>query len=134
MKNACSRQAGLPEPVNFRGIKLGVMVCEDMWTPDAAAYLKKQGAGILLVPNGSPYESDKLGERQQLARARVKETGLPLAYLNQIGGQDELVFDGASFVLDAEGKCVAQADAWAEDLLLTQWNAGNRLHAGSGHG
>jgi NAD+ synthase len=113
----------LPEPIIFKGHKLGVLVCEDMWTPDAAAHLKKQGAQVLLVLNGSPYESDKLGERQFLARARVKETGLPLVYLNQIGGQDELVFDGTSFVLDAQGKTIAQAEAWTEDLLFTQWNA-----------
>jgi NAD+ synthase len=114
--------ASLATPMDFRSYRLGVMICEDMWTPDAAAHLKKQGAQILLVPNGSPYESDKQDERQKLARARVKETGLPLAYLNQIGGQDERVFDGASFVLDAQGQCVAQAAAWEEDLLLTQWN------------
>jgi len=112
----------LPEPVEFRGVKLGILVCEDMWTPDAAVHLKKQGAQILLVPNGSPYESDKGGERQKLARARAKETGLPLVYVNQIGGQDELVFDGASFVLDAQGHYSAQAKAWEEDFLLTRWD------------
>jgi NAD+ synthase len=114
--------APLPNPVDFRGIKLGIMVCEDMWTPDASAQLTKHGAQIFLVPNGSPYESDKLGQRQQLARARVKETGLPLVYVNQTGGQDELVFDGASFMLDAQGKCVAQAAAWEEDFVITHWN------------
>jgi NAD+ synthase len=116
----------LPMPIDFRGLKLGIMVCEDMWTPDATAHLKKQGAQILLVPNGSPYESDKLGERQKLAQARAKETGLPLIYLNQIGGQDELVFDGASFVLDAQGKSIAQAKPWKEDLVFIEWN-GNSL-------
>ena len=111
-----------PAPIDFRGLKLGVLVCEDMWTLAAAGELKKRGAQILLIPNGSPYESGKLGERMQLARARIKETGLPLVYLNQIGGQDELVFDGASFVLDKDGKCTAQAEAWAEDLLITRWD------------
>ena len=85
-------------------------------------HLAARGAQIFLVPNGSPYESDKQDERQKLARMRVKETGLPLVYLNQIGGQDELVFDGASFVLDAQGNCVAQAAAWEEDILFTQWD------------
>ena len=112
--------APLPDPIVFRGIKLGVMICEDMWTPKAAEYLKKQGAQILLVPNGSPYESDKQDERQTLARLRVKETALPLIYLNQLGGQDELVFDGESFVLDAQGKCVVQARAWTEELVVTR--------------
>jgi len=116
--------APLPEPILFRGFKLGVLICEDMWTPNAAAHLKDLGAQILLVPNSSPSESGKLDERHELARARVKETGLPLVYLNQIGGQDELVFDGASFVLDAGKNIVAQADAWAEDSLLIRLNAG----------
>ncbi|HUY69294.1 MAG TPA: NAD+ synthase, partial [Alphaproteobacteria bacterium] len=113
----------LPAPVDFRGLKLGVMICEDMWTPDAALHLKRHGAQILLVPNGSPYESGKPGERMTLAQARVKETGLPLVYVNQAGGQDELVFDGASFVLDAKGEIAAQAKAWDEDFLLTHWQA-----------
>jgi len=112
----------LPSPVAFKGLKLGIMVCEDMWTKDAAAQLKQQGAQIFLVPNGSPYESDKLDERQTFARARVKETGLPLVYVNQVGGQDELVFDGASFVLDAHGTTVVQLPAWSEDIQLTHWN------------
>jgi len=107
----------LLEPMTFRGVKLGVMICEDMWTPAAATHLKKQGAQIFLVPNGSPYESGKQDQRRELAQQRVKETGLPLVYLNQIGGQDELVFDGESFVLDAAGKCIVQAKAWQEDLV-----------------
>lgn len=115
-------QAGpLPDPILFRGVKLGVMVCEDMWTPTAAAALAKKGAEILLVPNGSPYETGKLAEREKVAQRRVRETGLPLVYLNQIGGQDELVFDGASFVLDKNGVCVARAKAWAEDLILQKY-------------
>ena len=114
----------LPEPMAFRGIKLGVMVCEDMWKPEVAAHLKKRGAQILLVPNGSPYESGKQEERQTLAGQRVKETGLSLVYLNQFGGQDELVFDGESFVLDSDGGCVVQVKAWSEDLVVTQWEVG----------
>lgn len=112
----------LPAPVHFRDLKLGVIICEDMWSPPAAKLLRERGAQIFLVPNASPYETGKLEERQALARARVKETGLPLVYLHQIGGQDELVFDGASFVLDGEGKCVVQAPAWSEDLIVTEWN------------
>jgi NAD+ synthase len=113
----------LPSVVDFRGHKLGIMICEDMWTPPAAHHLKAEGAEVLLVPNGSPYESDKHDERRILARARIKETGLPLVYLNQVGGQDELVFDGASFILDAAGCDIAQAKAWEEDFLLTEWDA-----------
>ncbi|MDX2029006.1 MAG: NAD+ synthase [Alphaproteobacteria bacterium] len=112
----------LPEPIEFQGLKLGIMICEDMWTPAAAAHLKKRGAQILLVLNGSPYEFNKQNKRQSLAQARVQETGLALVYLNQVGGQDELIFDGESFVLDTQGQCMAQAEAWSEDFLLTQWN------------
>ncbi|MFX7571067.1 nitrilase-related carbon-nitrogen hydrolase, partial [Acinetobacter baumannii] len=83
----------------FKGVRLGVPICEDIWTPDVVECLAETGAEILLVPNGSPYEDDKLDTRLNLAVARVRESGLPLAYVNQVGGQDELVFDGASFVL-----------------------------------
>jgi len=110
----------LPAPMDFRGYKLGVMVCEDMWTPLAAAHLKKQGAQILMTPHGSPYELGKWEKRMNLARARVQETGLPLIFLNQLGGQDELVFDGTSFVLDAQGECVIQAKSLEEDLVFVE--------------
>ncbi|MGE3624510.1 MAG: nitrilase-related carbon-nitrogen hydrolase, partial [Bdellovibrionales bacterium] len=114
--------AALPEPVSFRGVKLGVLVCEDNWTPAAAGHLGKQGAQILVVPNGSPYETAKHAWRQDISHARIRETGLPLVYVNQVGGQDELVFDGGSFVLDAGGRCMAQAASWAEDMLITHWS------------
>ena len=92
----------MPGPIDFRGIRLGVPICEDIWTPDVVECLVESGAEILLVPNGSPYETDKVDERINRAVARVTETGLPLVYVNQVGGQDELVFDGASFVLNGE--------------------------------
>jgi len=115
-------QAGpLPGPINVRGVRLGVMICEDMWTPDAAETLAESGAEILLVPNGSPFETDKLDERLQLAVARVTETGLPLVYLNQVGGQDELVFDGASFVLQADCALAGQLPAFESALAITRW-------------
>ncbi|HYH36863.1 MAG TPA: NAD+ synthase [Azospirillum sp.] len=114
----------LPGPINFRGVRLGVMVCEDMWTLDAAETLAETGAEILIVPNGSPYEADKLDRRLHLAVQRVTETGLPLLYVNQVGGQDELVFDGASFALDGDRTLKAQAPSFAEHLLLTRWERG----------
>ena len=89
----------LPGPMNFRGVRLGVMVCEDMWTGDVTECLEESGAEMLVVLNGSPFETDKGDERLNLAVARVGESGLPLIYVNQVCGQDELVFDGASFVL-----------------------------------
>jgi NAD+ synthase len=105
-------------------LRIGGMVCEDMWTGDVAEALGESGAEILIVPNGSPFEHDKQDVRLNLAVARVTETGLPLIYCNQVGGQDELVFDGASFVLDADRRLVAQAKAFEEDLLLTRWRRG----------
>jgi len=112
----------LPLPVEFKGAKLGVMTCEDMWFPDVTAHLKKHGAGILIVPNGSPYEFDKTHIRQQTAEQRVHESGLPLVYVNQIGGQDELVFDGASFVLDNKGKVLTQLPSHVEYVTTTIWD------------
>lgn len=111
----------LPEPVVFRGVRLGIMVCEDMWAPGVAAHLKQAGAQALIVLNGSPFEPAKQEYRHALARSRTQETGLPLAYINQTGGQDELIFEGASFVMDASGALRAQAKAWTEELLETTW-------------
>src|SRR5262249_34389339 len=93
----------------------------DMWTPDCAECLAESGAEILLVPNGSPYEHDKLDERIQLAVSRIVETGLPLVYVNQVGGQDELVFDGASFALDPDRTLRAQLPAFREHVGTTRW-------------
>ncbi len=115
----------LPGPVVFRGkIRLGVMICEDMWTADCAECLVESGAELLVVPNGSPYESDKPDERLDLAVARVGETDLPLVYVNRVGGQDELVFDGASFVLNADRGLAAQAPSFAEAVVTTRWSKG----------
>ncbi|OJX78268.1 NAD+ synthase [Magnetospirillum sp. 64-120] len=111
----------VPGPVQFRGVRLGVLVCEDMWYSDVAETLAECGAEILVVPNGSPFEMDKVGVRLERARARVAETNLPLVYVNQLGGQDELVFDGASFVLDAQGQVAVRLKSWAEQVVTTQW-------------
>lgn len=112
----------LPEPIDFRGVRIGVPICEDVWLPEVCAHLKAQGAEMLLTPNGSPYEIDKDDLRSTIvAAARVKETGLPMAYLNRVGGQDELVFDGASFVLNADGTMAHQLADWEEEIRLTRW-------------
>ena len=113
-------------PMNFREVRLGVMVCEDMWTPEVTETLGESGAEILLVPNGSPYEHGKHDQRIQLAGARSVESDLPIVYVNQVGGQDELVFDGASFALDADATLKAQLPAWQEAVALTRWRRGNR--------
>ena len=104
----------MPGPIAFRGVRLGVMICEDMWTQDVAETLEESGAELLIVPNGSPYEHDKLDQRLNLAVARVVESGLPLVYVNQVGGQDEIVFDGGSFVVGSDRHLKAQLPAWRE--------------------
>jgi NAD+ synthase len=111
----------LPEPIAFRGMKLGVPICEDIWTGDVCQSLARGGAELLIVPNGSPYWIGKQEVRYDVARLRVAETRLPLAYVNQVGGQDELVFDGASFVLNADGSVAVQMPAWEKALGVTEW-------------
>jgi len=114
----------LPGPVNFRGIRIGVPVCEDIWTGDVVECLAETGAEMLLVPNGSPYWRGKTEERFNIAASRVTESGLPLVYLNQVGGQDELVFDGASFILNADCSLACQLPAFEETIALTSWEKG----------
>jgi len=111
----------LPGPMSFRGVRLGVMICEDMWTSEVAECLAETGAELFVVPNGSPYEEGKTDARLNLAVARVTEFGLPLIYVNQLGGQDELVFDGSSFVLNADCAAPVQLPSFAERLTVTQW-------------
>jgi NAD+ synthase len=110
-----------PGPIQFKGVRLGVMVCEDMWQPDVTETLEESGAEILIVINGSPFEIDKSDIRLNLAVARITESKLPLMYVNQVGGQDELVFDGRSFVLGADRSLRAQSPAWEENVSLTNW-------------
>ena len=112
----------LPLPVDFKGARLGIMTCEDMWFPDVTTHLKKNGAEILIVPNGSPFEVGKTHVRLLIAQERVRENNLPLVYINQVGGQDELVFDGASFVLDSKGKVLTQLPSHEEYTSTTIWD------------
>ena len=111
----------LPEPIEFNGVKIGVPICEDIWEDIVCAHLAEAGAEMLLVPNGSPYELDKDERRQQLVRARALSTGLAIAYVNRVGGQDELAFDGSSFVVHPDGELVVQMADWDEGLLITDW-------------
>jgi NAD+ synthase len=111
----------LPGPVNFRGVRLGVMVCEDMWYPDVTECLQETGAEILVVPNGSPYELGKVDVRSQLAAQRVSESGLPLVYVNQVGGQDEIVFDGLSFVMNTDHTVPVRMAGWREGMTVSRW-------------
>lgn len=104
-----------PGPISFRGVRLGVPICEDTWTDEVCECLEETGAEILLVPNASPYNREKTEERMQLMISRVVETGLPFVYCNQVGGQDELVFDGASFALNHDRSLAMQLGQFAEE-------------------
>src|SRR5207302_1982634 len=111
----------LPEPIDFHGIKVGVPICEDIWTPRVTAHLAGAGAELLVVPNGSPFEAGKFSTRLELARSRAREANLPLAYVNQVGGQDELVFDGRSFVVNRNGELAVALEGWSECVAVTAW-------------
>jgi len=120
-------QAGpdLPGPVNFRGVRLGIPVCEDIWGDlGVCETLAESGAEILLVPNGSPYYRGKMDARQQVVLRQVIETGLPLVYANQLGGQDELVFDGASFAIQADKSLAFQMSQFEEAVDVSTWKRG----------
>ncbi|WP_340647323.1 NAD+ synthase [Phenylobacterium sp.] len=110
-----------PSVFEWKGVKLGVPVCEDIWAAGVCADLKAQGAEILLVPNGSPFRRLADTERMDVATARVAETGLPMVYVNEVGGQDELVFDGGSFALSARGEVVMRLPMFEEAVALTVW-------------
>jgi NAD+ synthase len=112
----------LPEVIEFRGVRLGLPICEDVWFPTVVAHLARRGAELLIVPNGSPFERGKVGQRIALSRDRVRETGLPLMYINQVGGQDELVFDGGSFVINSDGQLAARFPVWGEGVFETRWS------------
>ncbi len=111
----------LPGPIDFRGVRIGVPICEDIWTEEVTECLAECGAELLIVPNGSPFDWSKMDVRMNIAVARVKETELPMIYVNRLGGQDELVFDGASFVLNADARLAVQMPAWREAVTMTDW-------------
>jgi NAD+ synthase len=111
----------MPGPIAFRGVRLGVPICEDIWAQEVVECLTETGAEILLVPNGSPYWRGKHEERLQVALSRVVESELPMLYLNQVGGQDELVFDGGSFALNADRSLGCQLPDFCECVARTVW-------------
>jgi NAD+ synthase len=114
----------LPGPVNFRGVRLGVPICEDMWLPAVSECLAETGAELLISPNASPYELGKDDRRLSAGVTRVSETGLPLAMLNRVGGQDEVVFDGASYVLNPDRSLAVSFREWDEAVIETVWTRG----------
>jgi NAD+ synthase len=118
------RPGPAPGPLSFRGVRIGVPICEDIWGPEPVECIAETGGEILLVPNASPYERDKLAIRQSVAVARVVESGLPMIYLNQVGGQDELAFEGGSFVLNADRSVAIQLPGFRVCVARTVWERG----------
>ena len=111
----------MPGPITVKGIRIGIPICEDIWGPEVVECLAETGGEILLVPNGSPYWRGKTEERLNIALSRVVEARLPLIYVNQVGGQDELVFDGASFAINADRSIGFQLPEFREAVVTTQW-------------
>ena len=120
-------------PVNYRGIRLGIPICEDIWGDlGVCETLAETGAELLLVPNGSPYYRGKVDVRQQVVIRQVIESGLPILYANQIGGQDDLVFDGASFAIGADRSLAFQMSQFEEAVVVTTWKRGGDGGEGEG--
>jgi NAD+ synthase (glutamine-hydrolysing) len=107
------------------GVRCAVIICEDVWFPGPSARAKAAGAQFVVVPNGSPYHTRQQTLRREQVSARAIENGLPIVYVNRVGGQDELVFDGASFVVDASGAVVQQLPAWHETIALVKFDGAN---------
>lgn len=118
----------LPEPILFKGAMIGLPICEDIWQPDVCRHLAELGAEIFICVNGSPYEIDKDQLRiDGVAKRRAIDTGIPLIYVNRVGGQDEIVFDGASFVVGREGALWVQLPDWEEAVVDTLWTRTNGM-------
>jgi NAD+ synthase (glutamine-hydrolysing) len=117
-------QAGTQEATFMLGVeKVGLSICEDIWTADVCQQLKQAGASLIINLNASPFEVNKAEQRQQTVQARTKETNLPILYVNQVGGQDELVFDGGSFSMDASGNVVQQTPGFIQAMEYVELDA-----------
>ena len=115
-----------PSPISFKGQNLGIMICEDMWSGDVTQHMMSQNIDILIVSNGSPYDCRKTDIRFSLARDRAKQADAPLIYVNPFGGQDELVFDGGSFIVDKNGHKIFQAPYFQNFVVETHWSKDNK--------
>ena len=111
-----------PEIFNFRGIKLGVPICEDIWMDNVCKELKDQGCELIISPNGSPFDKYKINQRKTIIEDRVTEVKTPFVYVNQFGGQDELVFDGSSLVMNGNKEVVFEAPSWEENTSVVEFN------------
>ena len=112
----------IPSVFEFRGIKLGVPICEDIWQDNVCLGLKNQGCELIISPNGSPFDKYKINQRKTIIGDRVSETGLPFVYINQVGGQDELVFDGSSLIMNGDKEIIYEAPPWQENTALIELN------------
>ncbi|HEY2818167.1 MAG TPA: NAD+ synthase [Casimicrobiaceae bacterium] len=119
---------GTPCVFDVDGVRCAVIICEDVWFPPSAARAKTAGAELIVVPNGSPYHTRQQALRLEQVSARARETRLPIVYVNRVGGQDELVFDGASFVVDGSGAVAQQLPAWHETIALVQFDGARPKH------
>jgi NAD+ synthase (glutamine-hydrolysing) len=115
-----------PTVAACRGVRLGLLVCEDLWEPEPARLSHAAGAELLVVINASPYEIHKQREREEVASARAREVSLPIAYVNLLGGQDELVFDGNSFVMNSQGQVVMRAPPFEEGTWVAEFTRDTR--------
>ena len=106
----------------FKGIMLGLLTCEDLWLPGTGEALAKQGAQLIIAPHGSPFRKTALQEREHAARNRALSTNLPIIFVNQLAGQDEVVFDGASFIMDAHGTITYRCAQFEPGVYMTRWS------------
>ncbi|HXR57462.1 MAG TPA: NAD+ synthase [Casimicrobiaceae bacterium] len=111
-----------PCVVDVDGVRCGLIICEDCWFPEPATQARDAGAELIIVPNGSPYHTMQQSARRAQVEARVRDTRVPFVYVNRVGGQDELVFDGASFVMDASGGIAQQLPAWQETIAIAEFD------------
>jgi NAD+ synthase len=114
-------QGALPQPIDFKGVSIGLPICEDLWQSGVAAHLDDAGAELMISPNGSPWRRTALTERSEAMGDKVVTEGLPLVYVNQVGGQDELVFDGSSFSMAADGTIVQALKSFVPDYDVATW-------------
>jgi NAD+ synthase (glutamine-hydrolysing) len=115
------RAGAQPSVAQVAGFRVGLLVCEDIWVPESVQLARADGAQLLVVINASPYEIHKQREREEIARERARDVGLPLAYVNLVGGQDELVFDGNSFIMDAQGEVVMRAPPFEAGIFTGEF-------------
>ncbi len=113
----------------LRGVRVGLLICEDAWQPEPAAAAARAGAELLVVINASPFDTAKQRVREEVLQARARETGCAIAYLNMVGGQDEVVYDGASLLVDGDGRIAARAPAFVDALLWADFDAASRTWA-----